>query len=121
MKWLRDIYPFDKVNILLDTFQGCFRNNRRFFAGLYFLFRLALYTTYMLTDTWLLQYTIQLILVTLYIVLIAVLWPYKRTFINYVDIAIFANMGILNILSLYLIDFNQITPDLPLPVGAFVL
>lgn len=121
VKWLRDIYPFDKVNILLDTFQGCFKNNRRFFAGLYFLFRLALYATYMLTDTWLLQYTIQQILVTLYIVLIAVLWPYKRTFINYIDIAIFANMGILNILSLYLIDFNQITPDLPLPVGVFVL
>ena len=121
VKWLRDIYPFDKVNILLDTFQGCFKNNRRFFAGLYFLFRLALYATYMLTDTWLLQYTIQQILVTLYIVLIAVLWPYKRNFINYVDIAIFANMGILNILSLYLIDFNQITPNLPLPVGVFVL
>ena len=121
VKWLRDIYPFDKVNILLDTFQGCFKNNRRFFAGLYFLFRLALYATYMLTDTWLLQYTIQQILVTLYIVLIAVLWPYKRNFINYVDIAIFANMGILNILSLYLIDFNEITPNLPLPVGVFVL
>ena len=121
VKWLRDIYPFDKVNILLDTFQGCFKNNRRFFAGLYFLFRLALYVTYMLTDTWLLQYTIQQILVTLYIVLIAVLWPYKRTFINYVDIAIFTNMGILNILSLYLIEFNQITPNLPLPVGVFIL
>ena len=75
----------------------------------------------MLTDTWLLQYTIQQILVTLYIVLIAVLWPYKHAFINYVDIAIFANMGILNILSLYLIDYNQVTPDLPLPVGVFVL
>lgn len=121
IKWLRDKYPFDKVNILLDTFQGCFKNNRRFFAGLYFLFRLALYTSYMLTDTWLLQYTIQQILVTLYIVLIAVLWPYKHAFINYVDIAIFANMGILNILSLYLIDYNQVTPDLPLPVGVFVL
>ena len=121
VKWLRDIYPFDKVNILLDTFQGCFKNNRRFFAGLYFLFRLALYASYMLTDTWLLQYTIQQILVTLYIVLIAVLWPYKRTFVNYVDIAIFANMGILNILSLYLIDFNQVTPDLPLPIGVFIV
>ena len=121
IKWLRDMYPFDKVNILLDTFQGCFKDNRRFFAGLYFLFRLGLYTSYMLTDTWLLQYTIQQILVTLYIVLIAVLWPYKRPFINYVDIAIFANMGVLNVLSLYFIDFNQVTPNVPLPTGVFVV
>ena len=121
IKWLRNVYPFDKVNILLDTFQGCFKNNRRFFAGLYFLFRLALYISYMLTDTWLLQYTIQQILVTLYIVLIAVLWPYKRSFINYVDIAIFANMGILNVLSLYLVDFNQVMPNVPLPTGVFVI
>ena len=121
IKWLRDVYPFDKVNILLDTFQGCFKDDRRFFAGLYFLFRLALYLSYMLTDTWLLQFTVQQILVTIYIVIIAVLWPYKRSFINYVDIAIFANMGVLNVLSLYLIDFNQVTPDIPLPVGVFVV
>ena len=121
IEWSRNIYPFDKVNILLDTFQGCFKNNRRFFAGLYFLFRLALYMSYMLTDTWLLQYTIQQILVTLYIVLIAVLWPYKRSFINYVDIAIFANMAVLNIFSLYLIDYNELTPNVPLPVGVFIV
>ena len=114
IEWLRARYPFDKVNILLDTFQGCFKN------GMYFLFRLALYMSYMLTDTWLLQYTIQQVLVTMYIVLIAVLWPYKRNFINYVDIAIFANMGILNVLSLYLIDFNQVMPNAPLPLGVFV-
>ena len=120
IEWLSARYPFDKVNILLDTFQGCFRNNRRFFAGMYFFFRIALYLTYMLTDTWQMQYTTQQVLVTMYIVLIAVLWPYKRNFINYVDIAIFANMGILNVLSIHLIDFNLLTPDAPLPLGAFV-
>ena len=33
--WLNKRYPTASISILLDTFQGCFRNNRRYFAGLW--------------------------------------------------------------------------------------
>ena len=33
-------YPAAKVNIFLDAFQGCFHDNRRYFASAYFFFRL---------------------------------------------------------------------------------
>ena len=34
---LRRIYPMIKIHIFLDHFQGCYKHNMRFFAGLYFL------------------------------------------------------------------------------------
>ena len=33
-------YPKSKIHILLDAFQGCYKNKWRCFAGLYFIFRL---------------------------------------------------------------------------------
>ena len=39
-------YPVGKVHFFLDTFQGCFKNRFRHFAGLLFLFRLVINMNY---------------------------------------------------------------------------
>ena len=120
---LRRFYPVDKIHILLDTFQGCYRNNMRFFAGLYFIFRLAINLSLILTDTWLEQYIIQQIACTIMVVLLAICQPYtkEKNFCNYVDIFIFANLAVLNSLSLYLFEYAQNNPGKPLPVSAFIV
>ena len=116
------LYPVDKVHILLDTFQGCYRNKMRFFAGLYFLFRLILYVAYILTETWTQQF-IQQVACTIFIVLIALCQPYteENRIFNYVDMLMFTNLAIVNALSWYLYNFAQANPGEPLPTLAFVI
>ena len=99
---LRKIYPTASVAILLDTFQGCFSNNRRYFAGLYLVFRLFLFFAYKQTTP--LQFLLQVVIIILYIVFIALWKPYKNMFLNYVDISIFANMAFISCLSWYVDD-----------------
>ena len=121
-KWtfLRRFYPAASINIVLDTFMGCFKDNRRYFAGIYFLFRLSLYIIYFTTvDSE--QIAAQQFVVTVFIVLTALLRPYKKKFLNYVDILIFFNLATLNILSYYILVFYKLTPLQDPPLFAIVV
>ena len=106
-QFLSRIYPATTIHILLDTFQGCYKKNTRFFAGLYFLCRLAVTVSYAYCDTWLQRFVIQQLIVTFIIVLLAIFKPYRSdlNFVNYVDILIFSNLALLNCLSFYLYVF----------------
>ena len=100
--YLKRMYPTAAIAILLDTFQGCFRNNRRYFAGLYLAFRLLLFSAYSQTTP--LQYFLQIVIIVPYILLIAALKPYKNVIFNYVDMCIFADMAFLSCISWYVED-----------------
>ena len=123
VSWLRRFYPSLKIKIILDSFQGCYKDNMRFFAGVYFLFRLAINVCYILTDTWLQQFTVQQILCVLLVLLVALCRPYKKelNIFNYVDLLIFTNLTLLNLLSLYLFAYSQINPIQSLPLSAFAI
>ena len=99
---LRNVYPSASIAILLDTFQGCFKDNRRYFAGLYLALRLLLFYAYLLPI--LLNLLVQQAIFIIYIFLFAVLKPYKDNRLNILDIAIFTNMALINILTWYTID-----------------
>ncbi len=119
---LAKFYPSVKIYILVDTFQGCYRKNARFFAGLYFLLRLAVNVAHVYFDTWLGQYIFQQILMTAFIVLIALVKPYKRKFINYIDILIFTDLALINAFSLYFYThFNTETAVNALSNGLFLV
>ena len=123
VKCLQRFYPADKVHILLDTFQGCYRNKMRFFAGLYFLFRLIISVSYIITDNTLQQFILQQIFCTIFIMLVALCQPYtedKKIF-NYIDTLIFTNLALLNALSLYLYIFSQAYSGKSIPVSVFVI
>ena len=96
---LRKVYPTASIVIMLDTFQGCFRDNRRYFAGLYLALRLLLFLGYILPFFQTLL--IQQILFVMYILLLFFLKPYKEKYINYLDIFIFANLALINISTWY--------------------
>ena len=102
-------YPVDKVHILLDTFQGCFKNNMRIFAGLYFLFRLVVNTAYNVTTLWLTQYLFQQIACLVMVALLLVCQPYNKNnkMFNIIDPLIFLNLGALNIISFYLLSVSS--------------
>ena len=104
-------YPATKVHIFLDTFQGCFKIKYHFFAGLYFLFRLVINTTIMLSEEWLQQCIIQLGVCIIMVMLVAICQPYNKEndIFNRVDVFIFANLAFINAISLYFYEY-AITP-----------
>ena len=97
---LRRVWPTVTIHIFLDAFQGFYKPNRRSFAGLYFVFRLMILFTY-IWGSELGDYMLQQFLVTVMIVLIAVFRPYKRKVFNIIDIAIFFNLSVINLISAY--------------------
>ena len=118
---LRRYWPSDKVNIVLDSFQGCYKPHARFFAGLYFLFRMAIFINYAFTTSFFQTYAIQQILATIMVALVAIFQPYRRQLFNYVDILIFLNMAILNSLSIYIFISSETNPQAPFPVAVFII
>ena len=125
LPFLWRLYPVDKVHILLDTFQGCYKDKMRFFVGLYFLFRLAVNIAYNGTNSWLAQYLIQQILCSVMVVLLLVCQPYneKNKIFNIVDPLIFTNLGILNAISFYLLSITKekLIPDVAIFLVQFIL
>ena len=118
---LRRFYPAGKVHIFLDTFQGCYKNNMRWFAGLYFIFRLAINLSYIVCKGWLAQYTVQQTVCIISILLVAACQPYRNKILNYVDLFIFGNLALLNSLSFFLYAYVQENPDRDLPLYPFIL
>ena len=117
-------YPVGKVHFFLDTFQGCFKNKCRFFAGLYFVFRLVINLNYSFTQTRLEQFVIKEISCILMIMLLAICQPYnaQNNRFNCIDVLIFTNLAIVNGLSFYLYEYAQNNPQTDtLPLSAFII
>ena len=117
------LYPATKVHIFLDTFQGCFKIKHRYFAGLYFVFRLVINTSVILTaGSWLQRYIVQQIACIVMVILLTLCQPYNKenSIFNYIDTLMFANLAIINAISLYLYAYSQINPQInylpPLPL-----
>lgn len=100
-------YPADKVNIFLDAFQGCYKDNRRYFASAYFFFRLLISVVFVFLPSLRLQLTCQQFLCVIMVVLIAFLQPYKVVAYNYIDILFFSNLAFVSMLNAYLIQGNN--------------
>ena len=86
---------------LLDTFQSSFRENYRFFAGLYFLYRMAVVGAFAVTRTVLQFYSIAQFLLIIAMALHAVFQPYKERVHNIIDGLLLTNLAIINAISLY--------------------
>ena len=101
-------YPKDKVHIILDAFQGCYKNKWRFFAGLYFIFRLLINVTYIYANP-VLKFSLQEVYCVVFALLVAFLKPYKMDYhiFNYVDSFIFLNLAIINQISLYIYSYTR--------------
>ena len=103
-KWLLKILimkPLNKCIPFFDAFQSCFKNRYRYFAGLYFLYRVI--AVALITFQW--QMTTRLIcqqgFFLLIILIHCVCQPYKLRKYNILDGCIFVILAAINSLSLY--------------------
>lgn len=88
--------PISNLKPLLDCFQSCFKDNLRFFAGLYFLYRWAAPVVYTISSDLGTAYTITEILLILMLVLHALFQPYQKRVHNVVDTLLFTNLFLIN-------------------------
>ncbi len=94
-----------RINALMpmfDVFQGCFKDNYRFFAGLYFFYRAALLVPYSFGQN-LFECAVLAELVLAFILgLHSTAQPYKVNKYNVIDSLLLCNLLIINGISIYL-------------------
>ncbi len=91
------VFPLSKLKPLLDSLQGCFKDDFRFFAGFYFIYRIIIIAT-------ILQERIEWIHTAIEIVLVCITglhvltWPYQKRLHNIIDGLLFCNLSLIVIL-----------------------
>jgi hypothetical protein len=88
--------PYNKMKPLLDSFQSCFSNNCRFFAGVYFLYRwLPLFLNTVISRHHVLYTTVEAGIVII-MALHALFQPYAKKVHNIIDTLLFADLALIN-------------------------
>lgn len=101
MKFFCAIIPLEKLKPFFDSFQGCFKDKCRFFAGLFFIYRLLALTWYAVTDSITLFYFLLALQLTITLVLHAVAQPYKQQWHNVLDIMMLGLLALINAMTMY--------------------
>jgi len=119
-RWFQKLLNALRVNklqslyIFVDAFQGCYKNGtgklpeRRYFAGFYFVFRIAVF--FVTSRGNLTLSGTATILACIYgtiLLLICILQPYKKAFYNYLDAGIFFILTFYYILMTYQFNYAQ--------------
>ena len=77
------------------------KHDFRWFAGMYFIFRLMVFATFAFTPDWFMQYMILQLICTGGLLAFALFRPYKNDWYNKLDATIFAILSGINSLSMY--------------------
>ena len=85
---------------LLDCFQSSFRDDMRFFAGFYFLYRVIVQAAYSYSRSLSEFYCILEVFLIVILTLHAIVQPYKKKQHNVVDLLLFATLAVVNVFSL---------------------
>lgn len=102
----------EKMKPLLDSFQSCFKDNCRFFAGLYFFYRFLLLLTFacLAAESYTIFYTIVEVQLIIILALHAYVQPYQKKLHNRLDTLILTNLAIINAISLFNYSYIARTP-----------
>ena len=92
-----------KGDEFLNEFYGSLKKDCHYYAGFFFIYRLALYATFAFTPSLMVQYCVQQCLLGFFLFVHSFLQPYNEHFAsaNKLDAAIFMNLIIINALSVY--------------------
>lgn len=93
------VIPISKIKPLFDCFQGTFKDNCRFFAGLYFAYRAAILAS-RFAPTILIIYAVMELQFIAMLILHTLFWPYQKKTHNIIDGLLIANLAIITILKL---------------------
>ena len=93
--------PYNRLKPLLDSFQSCFSDNYRFFAGVYFLYRwLPLFLINAVTSRYHVFYTAVEAGIIIILALHALCQPYAKKVHNIIDTLLFADLALINAITL---------------------
>ena len=107
------------LQAFVDTFQGCYKDgrnggpDRRYFAGLYFVFRIIIFTIYTVVPSNISLLSILQIPYIVFMLMIVILQPYKKGFYNFLDAFFFAILAIKSSSGMYIYTKVIITKILP--------
>ena len=86
---------------VIDSFQGCFKDRCRFFAGLFFFYRFVISLSFAFSTNAVSLYISLEMIVILMLAFHAWAHPYEKRFYNLVDTFMLSNLAIVNGLSLF--------------------
>ena len=96
--WLRKLRMMIKP--FLDSFQGCFKDKCRVFAGLFFLYRIVLFLPYIYSGSVALDYVSAQFLLFLILLIHCLVQPFQRKWHNYLDLFLLINLIAINMLTI---------------------
>ena len=99
-RYVSKFIPLLKLKPLLDSFQSCFKDNLRFFAGLYFVYRISLLAT-SFTSSLGLFYTVLEIQLVVMLAIHSLAHPYEKRWHNILDTLFIADLAIINGMTFY--------------------
>ena len=104
------IFFLEKIKPLFDSMQFAFKDDCRFFAGLYFWYRLCLVVTFAYSSLSLF-YAVTGVQLAIILGMHGAFRPYKTAWHNFLDAALFSNLAIINAITFY--SFNLATEHVP--------
>jgi hypothetical protein len=99
IQFISQLIPTTNLKPLLDSFQGCFKDNFRFFAGLYFLYRWTIPLIHMNPSMFNVYYTAVSGVLVFILTLHTICQPYIKRVYNIIDTLLFANLLLIALLS----------------------
>ena len=95
------ILPLERMKPMFDSFQSCFKDKYRFFAGLYFFYRLVALLSFLITDSLTKFYIALEVQLIVMLTLQAITYPYRRCWHNIIDVLLFANLAVINAMTMF--------------------
>ena len=96
-----------KLKPLLDSFQSCYKDNMRFFAGLYFLYRMVILFIYAITRSYSAYYTNVTGALLVILLVHTICQPYVKRVHNIIDALLIANLILISSFSFYNYHINH--------------
>lgn len=104
---LGKLIPLSKMKPVFDSFQGCFKDRYRHFAGLYFAYRVVLLASVLTSDP-ILTNTMTQVLLIFMLTIHCLCWPYIRRLHNIIDGLILANLTLINAFTIFNYYYAQV-------------
>ena len=106
--WMLQKIPHSYLKPFADSFQSCFKDNLRFFAGFYFVYRLALLISWVMSSLITQRLMLLQFLFTSMLLAHSIFQPYRKRFHNILDSFLFFILSVINGITLYNYHYAKI-------------
>ena len=110
------VLPIERMKPLIDAFQGCFKDNYRFFAGLQFVYRGTILSSVFFSNVKVIYSLFEIQLIAM-LLIHATAQPYKKRWHNIVDAFILFDLALINKMTMFSYDYNKADKHLIEGVG----